>query len=84
MQVELVHPMAAGGEGFVVRVLDDCGEMWEDIEDTSDAAVLVDAASSVATSTWLCPALRPNAVERMWAYSLAGKHKRIEVVEVCS
>jgi DNA-binding response OmpR family regulator len=84
MQVELVHPMIAGGEGFVVHVLDDCGEMWEDIEDTSDAAVLVDAAGSVATSTRLCPALRPNAVERMWTYSLTGKHKRIKVVEVCS
>ena len=69
MQVELVHP-AASGEGFVVRVLDDCGEMWEAAEDISDAAVLV------AASTRLCPAPRPNTmyyvVARVWAYGLAG------------
>ena len=35
---------AAGGEGFVVRVLDECGETWEETEDIGDAAVLVDAA----------------------------------------
>jgi hypothetical protein len=92
MQVELLRPVtAAGGEGFVVRVLDECGETWEDTEDIGDAAVLVDAAGAVAASTRVCPALRPNTVyyavdlegeTRVWAYSLAGKHKRIEVVEV--
>ena len=64
---------------------------WEAAEDISDAAMLVDAAGVVATSTRVCPALRPNTVyyavdlegeTRVWAYSLAGKHKRIEVVEV--
>jgi hypothetical protein len=53
--------------------------------------VLVAAAGAVAASTRVCPALRPNTVyyavdlegeTRVWAYSLAGKHKRIEVVEV--
>ena len=81
---------AAGGEGFVVRVLDECGETWEETEDIGDAAVLVDAAGAVAASTAECPALRRNTVylavdlkgeTRVWAYSLAGKHKRIEVVE---
>ena len=91
MQVELLRPVAAaGGEGFVVRVLDECGETWEETEDIGDAAVLVDAAGAVAASTAECPALRPNTVyfavdlegeTRVWAYSLAGKHKRIEVVE---
>ena len=70
MQVELVHPVALGREGFMVRVLGDCGEMWEAAEDISDAAVLV------ATSTWLCSAMRPNtvyyAMARVWAYSLPG------------
>ena len=70
MQVELVHPAASGGEGLVVRVLDDCGEMWEAAEDISDAAVLV------ATSTWLCPVMKPNtvyySVAQVWAYSLMG------------
>ncbi|TVU45458.1 hypothetical protein EJB05_04945, partial [Eragrostis curvula] len=91
MQVELLRPVAAaGGEGFVVRVLDECGETWEETEDIGDAAVLVDATGAVAASTAECPALRPNTVyfavdlageTRVWAYSLAGKHKRIEVVE---
>ncbi|KAG2535858.1 F-box protein SKIP23-like isoform X1 [Panicum virgatum] len=91
MQVELLRPVAAaGGEGFVVRVLDECGETWEETEDIGDAAVLVDAAGAVAASTAECPALRRNTVyfavdlegeTRVWAYSLAGKHKRIEVVE---
>ena len=73
-----------------MRVLDECGETWEETEDIGDAAVLVDAAGAVAASTAECPALRPNTVyfavdlegeTRVWAYSLAGKHKRIEVVE---
>ncbi|PAN45445.1 hypothetical protein PAHAL_9G119800 [Panicum hallii] len=91
MQVELLRPVAAaGGEGFVVRVLDECGETWEETEDIGDAAVLVDAAGAVSASTAECPTLRPNTVyfavdlegeTRVWAYSLAGKHKRIEVVE---
>ncbi|RLN40532.1 putative F-box protein [Panicum miliaceum] len=91
MQVELLRPVAAaGGEGFVVRVLDECGETWEETEDIGDAAVLVAASGAVAASTAECPALRPNRVyfavdlegeTRVWAYSLAGKHKRIEVVE---
>ncbi|KAJ1293954.1 hypothetical protein BS78_01G109300 [Paspalum vaginatum] len=91
MQVELLRPVAAaGGEGFVVRVLDECGETWEETEDIGDAAVLVDSTGAVAASTRECPALRPNTVyfavdlegeTRVWAYSLAGKHKRIEVVE---
>ncbi|KAK8444346.1 hypothetical protein SEVIR_9G120700v4 [Setaria viridis] len=91
MQVELLRPVrAAGGEGFVVRVLDECGETWEETEDIGDAAVLVDATGAVAASTAECPALRPNTVyfavdlegeTRVWAYSLAGRHKRIEVVE---
>ncbi|XP_062209402.1 putative F-box protein At1g65770 [Phragmites australis] len=91
MQVELLRPVAAaGGEGFVVRVLDECSETWEETEDIGDAAVLVDATGAVAASTADCPALRPNTVyfavdlegeTRVWAYSLAGKHKRIEVVE---
>ncbi|KAL6637699.1 hypothetical protein ACP70R_025271 [Stipagrostis hirtigluma subsp. patula] len=91
MQVELLRPVAAaGGEGFVVRVLDECSETWEETEDIGDAAVLVDAAGAVAASTTECPALRPNTVyfavdlegeTRVWAYSLAGKHKRIDVVE---
>jgi hypothetical protein len=30
MQVELLRPVtAAGGEGFMVRVLDECGETWD-------------------------------------------------------
>jgi len=62
MQVELVHSVASGGEGFMVRVLDDCGEMWEAAEDISDAAMLLDVAGAVAVSTRLCPALRPNTV----------------------
>jgi len=62
MQVELVHPAASGGEGLVVRVLDDCGEMWEAAEDISNAAVLMDAAGALVASTRLCPALRPNTV----------------------
>ena len=70
MQVELVHPAASGGEGLVVRVLDDCGEMWEAAEDISAPVMLVVA------STWLCPAMRPNtvyyAMARVWAYSLPG------------
>jgi len=45
---------AAGGEGFVVRVLDECGETWEETEDIGDAAVLVDAAGTVAASTTEC------------------------------
>ena len=45
---------AAGGEGFVVRVLDECGETWEETEDIGDAAVLLDAAGSVAASTMEC------------------------------
>ena len=74
----------------MVRVLDECGETWEETEDIGDAAVLVDAAGAVAASTAECPALRRNTVylavdlegeTRVWAYSLAGKHKRIEVVE---
>nr|CAB3493528.1 unnamed protein product [Digitaria exilis] len=91
MQVELLRPVAAaGGEGFVVRVLDECSETWEEAEDIGDAAVLVDATGAVAASTTECPALRANTVyfavdlageTRVWAYSLAGKHKRIEVVE---
>ncbi|KAF8681943.1 hypothetical protein HU200_045396 [Digitaria exilis] len=91
MQVELLRPVAAaGGEGFVVRVLDECSETWEETEDIGDAAVLVDATGAVAASTAECPALRANTVyfavdlageTRVWAYSLAGKHKRIEVVE---
>lgn len=91
MQVELLRPVAAaGGEGFVVRVLDECSETWEETEDIGDAAVLVDATGAVSASTRECPALRPNTVyfavdlegeTRVWAYSLAGKHKRIEVVE---
>ena len=62
MQVELVHPAASGGEGFMVRVLDDCGEVWEAAEDISNAAVLMDAAGALVASTRLCPALRPNTV----------------------
>ena len=62
MQVELVHPVATGGEGFVVCVLDDCGEVWEAAEDISNAAVLMDAAGALVASTRLCPALRPNTV----------------------
>ncbi|CAN6309661.1 unnamed protein product [Urochloa humidicola] len=91
MQVEQIRPVqGAGGEGFVVRVLDECGETWEETEDIGDAAVLVDAAGAVAASTVECPALRPNTVyfavdlegeTRVWAYCLAGKYKRIEVVE---
>jgi hypothetical protein len=91
MQVELLRPVAAsGGEGFLVRVLDECGETWEETEDIGDATVLVDASGAVAVSTAECPALRPNTVyyavdlageTRVWAYSLAGKHKRIELVE---
>ena len=50
MQVELVHPAASGGEGFMVRVLDDCGEMWEAAEDISDAAMLLDVAGAVAAA----------------------------------
>ena len=72
-------------------MLDECWEPWEDTEDIGDAAVLVDAAGAVAASTRVCPALRPNTVyyavdlegeTRVWEYRLAGKHKRIEVVEV--
>ncbi|GJN23576.1 hypothetical protein PR202_gb11238 [Eleusine coracana subsp. coracana] len=95
MQVELLRPVAAvtaagGEEGFVVRVLDERGETWEETEDIGDAAVLVDACGAVAADTKECPALRPNTVyfamdltgeTRVSAYSLAGKHKRIEVVE---
>ena len=68
--MELVHPVALGREGFMVRVLGDCGEMWEAAEDISDAIVLMTA------STRLCPTLRPNtvyyAMAWVWAYSLAG------------
>ncbi|XP_051178769.1 F-box protein KIB4-like [Lolium perenne] len=91
MQVELLRPvLAAGGEGFVVRMLDECGETWEEEEDIGDVAVLVDASGAVAASTRDCPGLRPSTVyyavdldgeTRVWAYSLAGKHKKIEVVE---
>ncbi|KQK13584.2 uncharacterized protein LOC100832284 [Brachypodium distachyon] len=91
MQVELLRPVAAaGGEGFVVRLLDECGETWEEAEDIGDVAVLVDASGAVSASTRQCPGLRPNTVyyavdldgeTRVWAYSLAGKHKKIEVVE---
>jgi hypothetical protein len=91
MQVELLRPVAAaGGEGFVVRVLDECGETWEEEEDIGDVAVLVDASGAVAASTRECPGLRPSTVYYavdlegetwVWAYSLAGKHKKIEVVE---
>jgi len=61
------------------------------MEYIGDAAVLVDAAGAVAASTRVCPALRPNTVyyavdlegeTQVWAFSLVGKHKRIEVVEV--
>ncbi|BAH92335.1 putative F-box protein At1g65770 [Oryza sativa Japonica Group] len=100
MQVELLRPVAASGggedeeEGFVVRVLDECGETWEEADDIGDVAVLVDASGAVAASTRECPGLRPSTVyfavdlageTRVCAYSLAaaakGKHKRIEVIE---
>ena len=95
LQVELLRLVtAAGGEGFhgvrAGRVQGDVG-LWEDTEYIGDAAVLVDVAGAMAASTRVCPALRPNTVyyavdlegeTRVWAYSLAGKHKRIEVVEV--
>ncbi|KAE8786992.1 hypothetical protein D1007_39246 [Hordeum vulgare] len=91
MQVELFGSSqeAEGGE-FVVRVLDDCGGTWEEEEDIGDVAVLVDATGAVAVSTRDCPGLRPSTIyyadlkggdTRIRAYSLAGKHKKIEVVE---
>lgn len=88
MQVELVK--AAEGEEFVVRVLDECGGTWEEEEDMGDVAVLVDASGAVAVSTRECPGLRPSTIyyadldggeTRVRAYSLAGKHKKVEVVE---
>ncbi|KAF0910213.1 hypothetical protein E2562_001410 [Oryza meyeriana var. granulata] len=95
MQVELLRSVAAAGgeEGFVVRVLDECRETWEEADDIGDVAVLVDASGAVAASTQECPGLRPSTVyfavdlageTRVCAYSLAGgkdKHKRIEIVE---
>ncbi|KAK3149582.1 hypothetical protein QOZ80_3AG0219420 [Eleusine coracana subsp. coracana] len=91
MQVELLRPMAAsGGEWFVVRVMDECGETWEETEDIGDAAVLVDATGAVAADTKECPALRSNTVyfavdlageTMVWAHGIAGKDKRIEIVE---
>ncbi|KAF7047467.1 hypothetical protein CFC21_056393 [Triticum aestivum] len=91
MQVEFVRP-AVDGEGgeFVVRVLDECGGTWEEEEDIGDVAVLVDASGAVAVSTRECPGLRPSTIyyadlyggeTRVRAYSLAGKHKKVEVVE---
>lgn len=91
MQVEVVgSAVAAGGEEFVVRVLDECGGTWEEEEDIGDVAVLVDASGAVAVSTTECPGLRPSTIyhavdkggeTQVWAYSLAGKHKKTEVVE---
>nr|ADP02209.1 DUF295 domain-containing protein [Triticum aestivum] len=95
MQVEFVRP-AVDGEGgeFVLRVLDECGGTWEEEEDIGDVAVLVDASSAVAVSTRECPGLRPSTIyyaedlkggeTGVRAYSLAGKHKKIEVVESLS
>ncbi|KAL5218287.1 hypothetical protein ABZP36_018971 [Zizania latifolia] len=90
VQVELLRPVAAGCV-FVVRVLDECGETWEEAEDIGDVAVLVDASGAVAASTRECPGLRPSTVyfavddageTRVWAYSLTSKHGRgMEVVE---
>ncbi|XP_048573203.1 putative F-box protein At1g65770 [Triticum urartu] len=85
---EFVAP--AEGEEFVVRVLDECGGTWEEEEDIGDVALLVDASGAVAVSTRECPGLRPSTIyyadlnggeTRVRAYSLAGKHKKVEVVE---
>uniref|UniRef100_J3LS18 KIB1-4 beta-propeller domain-containing protein n=1 Tax=Oryza brachyantha TaxID=4533 RepID=J3LS18_ORYBR len=64
MQVELLRSVAAAGgeEGFVVRVLDECGETWEEADDIGDVAVLVDATGAVAASTRECHGLRPSTV----------------------
>uniref|UniRef100_A0A0D9VY11 DUF295 domain-containing protein n=1 Tax=Leersia perrieri TaxID=77586 RepID=A0A0D9VY11_9ORYZ len=94
MQVELLRSTAEE-EGFVVRVLDECGETWEEADDIGDVAVLVDASGAVAVSTREFPGLRPSTVyfavdlageTRVCAYGLASggnddKRKRIEVVE---
>ena len=64
---------AAGGAGFVVRVLDECGETWEETEDIGDAAVLVDAAGTVAASTSDCSlASLPQRASRQPYISLAS------------
>jgi len=64
---------AAGGEGFVVRVLDECGETWEETEDIGDAAVLVDAAGTVAASTTECSLA--SLPQRAAAKQLRPRHR---------
>uniref|UniRef100_A0A8R7VCF5 KIB1-4 beta-propeller domain-containing protein n=1 Tax=Triticum urartu TaxID=4572 RepID=A0A8R7VCF5_TRIUA len=60
IQVELVE--AAEGEEFMVRVLDECGEMWEEEDDIGNVAVPMDTSDTVAMSMMECPGLRPNTI----------------------
>nr|AAT47021.1 hypothetical protein [Oryza sativa Japonica Group] len=82
MQVELLRPVAAAEEeGFKVRVLDKCGETWEEADDIGDVVVVVDASGAGAASTRECPRLRlstmyfavdPTGETRVCTYSLAA------------
>lgn len=91
MQLELLQPVVVVEKGFVVRVLNECGETWVKADNIGDVAVLVDTSGTVAASTRECLGLRPSTVyfavnlvgqTRVRAHSLAtagkGKHMRIE------
>uniref|UniRef100_A0A0D3GSE5 DUF295 domain-containing protein n=1 Tax=Oryza barthii TaxID=65489 RepID=A0A0D3GSE5_9ORYZ len=63
-----------------VRVLDECGETWEEADDIGDVAVVVDASGAGAASTRECPrqrlstmyfAVDPAGKTRVCTYSLA-------------
>uniref|UniRef100_A0A0E0Q9W0 DUF295 domain-containing protein n=1 Tax=Oryza rufipogon TaxID=4529 RepID=A0A0E0Q9W0_ORYRU len=72
MQVELLRPVAAAEEeGFKVRMLDECGETWEEADDIGDVAVVVDASGAGAASTGECPRLRLSTM--YFAVDPAGK-----------